>query len=171
VTDSTPSDGSLEIERQTDSQYVLTAKQWFAESPATLFPFFSEARNLERITPPWLSFKMLTPEPIEMGEGVEIDYRLKVHGVPIRWRSRIAEWDPPHRFVDEQLKGPYKRWHHQHILQANDDGSTTMIDRVTYAVPGGALIHNLIVGRDVRTIFTYRMKTLKTLFSDGHRES
>ena len=167
VADSKPSAGSLEIERQSDGQYILTAKQRFAQSPETLFPFFSEARNLERITPPWLAFELLTPGPIEMGEGAQIDYRLNLHGIPIRWRSRIAAWHPPHRFVDEQVKGPYKRWHHQHILELDDAGGTTMIDRVTYAVPGGALIHNLLVGRDVRQIFLYRMARLKTLFGDG----
>jgi ligand-binding SRPBCC domain-containing protein len=157
-------DRALTIERQPNGDYLLLAKQTFPQSPEALFPFFAEARNLERITPALLSFQVLTPEPIEMREGVTIDYRLKIRGVPVRWRSLIKAWEPPHRFIDEQLKGPYRKWHHEHVLEPTDAGGTCMTDRVTYAVPGGALINKLVVERDVRAIFNYRMDTLDSIF-------
>jgi len=102
-----------------------------------------------------------------MAEGVEIDYRLKIHGIPMRWRSRITTWNPPHKFVDEQIKGPYRFWRHEHLFEINDTGGTTMTDRVTYAVPGGAVTHALLVKRDLRAIFTYRMRSLAAMFGDA----
>jgi len=151
------------IEKHADGQYVLIARQTLPLPPDELFPFFADAANLQKITPPFLSFEVLTPAT-EVHEGMDIDYRLKVHGIPMRWRSRITSWNPPHKFVDEQIKGPYRRWHHEHILEPTDAGGTTMIDRVTYAVPGGPLVHSLMVERDVRAIFTYRINQLAAMF-------
>lgn len=133
-----------------------------------VFPFFADAANLERLTPPWLRFEILTPRPIEMREGALIDYRLRVRGVPVRWRSRIAAWEPPGYFADEQVEGPYRSWFHEHELETAEDGAATRVrDRVRYEVPGGPLaplVHRLLVRRDVEKIFAYRRKRLREIF-------
>ena len=129
------------------------------------FAFFSDAHNLERITPGFLKFRVLTPAPIELREGVVIDYALRVRGVPLRWRSEITVWDPPHRFVDRQVRGPYRRWVHEHRFVSLDGGGTLVEDRVEYAVPGGRLVHALFVKRDVQAIFAYRTAVLREMFS------
>jgi ligand-binding SRPBCC domain-containing protein len=131
---------------------------------AEVFPFFADARNLERLTPDWLSFDVLTPEPIPMAVGTTIDYRLSWHGIPLRWTSEIAAWDPPFRFVDRQLRGPYRLWHHEHRFEESD-GGTTVIDEVEYAVWGGALANRFGVARDIARIFAYRGETLNRIFS------
>jgi len=130
---------------------------------AEIFPFFAEARNLEKITPPWLKFEVLTPDPIAMRPGTLIDYRIHVRGVPIRWRTEIVAWEPPHRFIDTQLTGPYRLWHHTHTFEDRGD-STLCRDEVRYWPLGGALIDWLFVRRDVTNIFTYRRKSLLDLF-------
>ena len=128
-----------------------------------VFPFFAEARNLQTLTPPWLKFDVLTPAPIVLRAGALIDYRITVHGLPIRWRTEIAEWNPPQRFVDVQLRGPYTLWHHTHTFEERD-GGTLCRDRVRYRPRGGALINWLFVRRDVERIFQYRQKKLRELF-------
>ena len=130
---------------------------------AEIFPFFAEARNLEKITPPWLKFEVLTPDPIAMRPGALIDYRIRVRGVPIRWRTEIVAWEPPHRFIDTQLTGPYRLWHHTHTFEDRGD-STLCRDEVRYWPLGGALIDWLFVRRDVTNIFKYRRKSLLDLF-------
>jgi ligand-binding SRPBCC domain-containing protein len=140
--------------------HVLTREQPLPAAPAEVFPFFGDARNLEAITPPWLGFRVVTPEPIAMGPGTLIEYRLRLHGVPLRWRTKIAVWDPPHRFVDVQLSGPYKMWHHTHDFVEAPDGSGTLIrDTVRYALPFGPLgelAHRALVHRDLDRIFDFR---------------
>ncbi len=126
------------------------------------FAFFADAGNLEEITPPWLHFEILTPRPIVMGVGTLIEYRLRLHGVPFSWRTEIAAWEPPVRFVDRQLAGPYHHWHHEHLFRAVA-GGTEVRDRVRYCPRGGAVIHALFVGRDVRRIFAYRQARLLQL--------
>ncbi len=143
--------------------FTLTTEQWLPRRRNDLFPFFAEAANLETITPPFLGFRILTPGPIEMRKGTLIDYRISLHGIPIRWRTEITAWEPPFRFVDTQLKGPYRQWIHEHTFEERD-GGTLCRDRVDYRVPGGALVNKLFVERDVRTIFTYRRETLSRLF-------
>lgn len=132
-----------------------------------VFPFFADAFNLERITPPWLKFRVLTPRPIEMRPGAQIDYRLRLHGIPLRWRSEISDWAPPFRFVDRQVRGPYALWVHEHRFEECPAG-TIMRDHVCYAVPGGAwlggLLHAMYVGRSVRGIFEYRSRVLGEIF-------
>ena len=134
-------------------------------APEEIFAFFSDATNLETLTPPWLHFRVLTPAPIEMGVGTRIDYRLRVRGIPLRWTSRITAWEPPHRFVDEQERGPYRRWVHEHRFEACGEG-TRAVDEVEYRAPGGALVHRLLVKPDVERIFDYRTRELQRLFPE-----
>ena len=129
-----------------------------------VFPFFADARNLEYLTPPWLRFTMLTPWPVEMRQGALIDYRLRVRGVPLRWRSEITAWEPPYRFVDEQRRGPYRLWIHEHGFEETREGRTLAHDAVRYAVPGGWLVDRLLVRRDLERIFEYRRAVLRDLF-------
>ncbi len=134
----------------------------------SVFAFFSEARNLEELTPPWLRFEVLTPAPIEMEVGALIDYRLRIRGLPIRWRSRITAWEPPHRFVDEQVRGPYRTWIHEHRFQPERDagGGEVIVasDHVQYRAPGGRLLERLFVTRDVERIFAFRTRALVERF-------
>ncbi len=126
------------------------------------FEFFSDARNLDMLTPPWVGFRILTPEPIDMRRGALIDYRIRIHGIPIRWRTEITEWDAPHRFVDVQLRGPYQWWHHEHRFEPCKEG-TRIIDEVEFRAPLYWISHPLIVKRDVRRIFDYRTQALKRI--------
>lgn len=146
--------------------FYHSASIWLPRPLDEVFPFFSEARNLEQLTPTWLNFEVLTPEPIPMAVGTLIDYRLKVHGIPMRWRSEIAAWDPPHLFVDRQVRGPYRLWHHEHRF-AQRDGGTDVMDQVQYAVWGGSLVNRLLIRRDVRAIFAYRTKKLLDMFGEN----
>lgn len=127
-----------------------------------VFAFFGDAGNLQKITPPWLHFRILTPLPLEMRPGALLDYRIGLHGLPLKWRSEITEWEPPHRFVDVQLRGPYRLWHHEHTFRPVQ-GGTRMVDHVRYAVWGGALVERLLVRRSVRAIFDYRGKVIARL--------
>jgi len=142
--------------------YDLEREQWFPRPLEEVFAFFADAGNLEAITPPWLGFEVLTPRPIAMRPGTLIDYRLRLRGVPLRWRTEISVWQPPHRFVDEQRRGPYREWVHEHTFTAVD-GGTLVRDRVRYRVPGGWLVHELFVRRDVERIFDYRRERLASL--------
>ena len=128
-----------------------------------VFEFFALARNLERITPHWLRFEVLTPEPVPMHAGALIDYRLRVHGIPLRWTSRIEEWVPGRSFVDRQLRGPYKLWHHRHTFRATGSG-TLVRDHVDYALPLGPLggaAHALMVRSDLEQIFDFRQTAVR----------
>ena len=127
-----------------------------------MFDFFSDARRLEEITPPWLHLLVQTPRPIAMQSGTLIDYRLRLHGLPLRWRTEISDWEPPFRFVDCQLQGPYRLWRHEHTFEERD-GGTLVRDRVDYAVPGGWLIERLFVRPDLKRIFAYRHERLLKL--------
>lgn len=131
--------------------------------PEEVFPFFADARNLEKITPSFLRFLVKTPSPIDMYVGALIDYELRVRGLPLRWQSEITAWDPPVRFVDEQRVGPYRWWRHEHRFEAVDAG-TRVIDDVEYAVPGGWIIDALFVRRDLRRIFDFRQDALSRIF-------
>ncbi len=138
---------------------------WLSRPPQEVFPFFAAAANLQAITPPWLRFEVLTP-PTVMQEGTLIDYRLRVHGFPLRWRTRITAWEPPHRFVDEQLRGPYRQWIHEHTFEARD-GGTLVRDHVRYAVLFDFLVHRWLVRPDVRKIFAFRAAALRELFGSS----
>jgi len=144
-------------------KFVLQTELWLPKPRSVVFPFFAEARNLEAITPTWLCFEVLTPAPIEMQAGALIDYRIRVHGIPILWRTEIAEWNPPHSFVDVQRCGPYKLWHHTHTFEERD-GGTLCADRVRCRPRGGAFVNWLFVRRDVERILAYRQERLREMF-------
>jgi len=127
------------------------------------FAFFSNAANLERLTPPWLAFRIRTPLPIDMREGALIDYQIVLHGWPIPWRTRIEVWEPGVRFVDRQIVGPYRWWHHEHRFEAVSSG-TRVIDHVEY-VPRMRWLSGAMVRRDVGRIFDYREERLPELLN------
>ena len=134
-----------------------------------IFDFFSNAENLEKATPADLSFSILTPLPIKMHIGTLIDYRIKLMGIPFFWRTQISDFEPPHRFVDQQLKGPYVLWHHEHIFEQKD-GYVLMTDRVHYLSPGWFLepmIDALFVRKQLEVVWAYRKKAFNGLFGEG----
>jgi len=150
---------------------VLEREQVLPGLPREVFPFFADAHNLEAITPPLLRFRVITPDPVELGVGTTIQYRLRLHGMGVNWLTSIQAWDPPHRFVDVQLRGPYALWHHTHTFE-EVDAATRMRDVVRYALPlgwVGELAHRLFVRRDVEGIFGFRHDELarRVAASDG----
>jgi hypothetical protein len=150
--------------------YRLEREQWVPAPRDEMFAFFSDAANLEALTPPWLHFRILTPTPINIHEGAIIRYRLTWRGVPLLWKTEITRWEPPHAFEDVQLSGPYRLWHHTHTFESVR-GGTRMIDLVRYALPFGVLgrtMHSLSVRRNVREIFDFRRERIRVLFGgDG----
>jgi len=149
-----------------DTTYNLTFAQQVPRGLQEVFAFFSRAENLEAITPSWLHFKTLAvaPEPIRL--GTRISYSLRLHGIPLHWTSEIVEWDPPHRFVDLQLHGPYKLWRHEHRFEARGDG-TRIVDTVNLSLPFGVLgqlAYKIKVRSDVHEIFAFREKKIQALF-------
>jgi len=146
--------------------WQLRAEFWTPSPLAEVFAFFSNAQNLEELTPPFLQFHVRTPSPIALRVGTTIDYQLKMHGIPLRWRSLISAWEPPFRFVDEQVRGPYTFWHHEHTFEERD-GGTLIRDTVDYGVPGGWIINTLFVQRDLQRIFRYRTEQMRKRFG-GH---
>ena len=143
--------------------HILTTTLWLPRPIDDVFAFFGDAANLDQLTPPFLGFRILTPLPIVMVEGALIDYRISLRGVPITWRTRIASWEPPSRFSDEQLKGPYSLWHHLHTFVPHERG-TLCTDRVDYRSPGGALVHRALVAPELLRIFRFRQDTMLRLF-------
>jgi len=143
--------------------YELRTEITLPRPLAEVFPFFATARNLETLTPDFLRFQVLAPGPVLMEVGVLIDYRLRLRGIPMRWQSEITAWEPPYRFVDEQRRGPYRLWHHEHTFE-EVDGQTVARDHVTYDHLGGPLVNRLLVARDIDQIFEYRQKRLGELF-------
>ena len=139
--------------------HILERRQRIERPIEEAFAFYGDARNLEQITPPLLGFEVTTPGPIEMEAGTLIEYRLRLHRVPVRWRTRIEVWEPPRWFVDVQVKGPYSPWEHTHTFEEDGSGATLIEDRVRYSIPFGPLgelAERLLVRRDLRQIFDYR---------------
>jgi ligand-binding SRPBCC domain-containing protein len=139
--------------------HSIACEAWLPQSPEEAFPFFAEARNLEAMTPDWLNFRIVSKTPIQMRVGARIDYMLRFKGIPLRWTSEITAWKPPHLFIDEQRRGPYRLWVHTHEFTAQD-GGTRCRDDVTYAVPGGSLVNRLLVRKSLKGIFTHRCQAL-----------
>lgn len=146
-------------------EHVLRAEQWIDRPRAEVFDFFADAGNLERITPPGLRFHILTPQPIDMAVGTLIDYRLHLALVPFGWRTEITDWDPPFRFVDTQLRGPYRQWIHTHTFE-EVDRRTRMTDEVRWALPLSPLgdVVYPLVRRQLDHIFAYRRKVIDEVF-------
>jgi ligand-binding SRPBCC domain-containing protein len=148
--------------------YVLRTWLWLPAPRERVFPFFADARNLERITPAFLRFRVLNTRPIVMTRGTVIDYRLRLRGLPLRWRSAITEWDPPVRFCDAQIRGPYAEWVHTHVFEPQDRG-TMVRDEVRYRLAGPSILtrpaHARIVAPDLRRIFEFRHAALTAIFS------
>ena len=145
---------------------VLDRTQRIPLPPEEAFDFFGDARNLERITPPWLRFRVITPDPVEMGRGTLIRYRLRLHGVSVGWLTEIAEWKPGIRFRDRQVTGPYALWDHTHTFEPDGNGGTVVGDRVVYEIPFGPLgevAKALFVRRDVEQIFDFRAEEIARL--------
>lgn len=155
--------------------FTLRREQVLPGAPADVFPFFADARNLEAITPPILRFEVVTPGEIPMRVGTLIQYRLTLRGIGVDWLTSIQEWEPPHRFVDVQVRGPYQLWHHTHEFSATDDGgSTLMRDTVRYAIgfgPLGQLAARAFVHRDVATIFDFRRAAVVGALAGDGREA
>jgi ligand-binding SRPBCC domain-containing protein len=145
------------------NEFIFETELWLPHPRNEVFAFFGDAHNLERITPPWVNFAVLTPAPIVMRPGILIDYRIRIHGVPVRWRTEISAWQPPFQFVDEQRRGPYRLWHHTHTFEERE-GGTLCRDRVRYWPRGGALMNWLFVRKDVERIFEYRRQRLVEIF-------
>lgn len=145
--------------------YELRHKQWVPHPRQQVFDFFSDAGNLELLTPPFLRFQIASIPP-RLEAGAQIEYRLRVHGLPIRWLTVIESWDPPNSFVDVQAKGPYRVWHHTHRFWPENDG-TWIEDQVRYGLAFGLLgqiVHRLVVRRDVEAIFRYRELRIREIF-------
>ena len=151
--------------------YRLTTWLWLPEPRERVFAFFADAHNLERITPPFLRFRILNTSPIVMGPGALIDHKLRLHGVPINWRTEITTWEPPARFCDTQLRGPYTEWIHTHTFDEHD-GGTMVRDEVRYRLPGPSLasriVNAVMVTPDTRKIFEFRHEALCEAFNARH---
>ncbi|HEY2364379.1 MAG TPA: SRPBCC family protein [Candidatus Angelobacter sp.] len=149
-----------------DKTYTLVFTQQVARPLLEVFNFFSRAENLEELTPPWLNFRILNAEQQPVQQGTLIHYSLRLHGIPLRWTSEIVEWEPPHRFVDLQLRGPYKVWRHEHSFAARD-GGTLISDTINLSLPLGLLgqlAYKIKVHSDVQEIFAFRKEKICALF-------
>lgn len=154
--------------------YILERQQIIPRSRAEAFAFFCDAFNLERITPPFLKFRIVTPKPIRMEGGALIDYELNMYGLPFRWRTLIERWQPDEKFEDTQLNGPYALWHHTHTFEQLGPDQTLVRDRVLYRIPFGIfgrLAHWLFIGRALNVIFDYRAKATAEILGARQEET
>ncbi len=148
------------------SHFELKCEDWLPNPIEEVFPFFGDAYNLERITPEFLRFKVLSTSEREVKKGTLVNYRLRLHGIPFGWQTIIEEWEPGVRFIDRQLKGPFKLWHHTHEFESHD-GGTLIRDHVRYDLPLGALgrfVAGAFVRRDVEEIFRFRQEQTRVIF-------
>lgn len=148
--------------------HTFAHEQFVERAVDEVFAFYADAANLELITPAWLNFRILTPMPIEMRPGARIEYRIRLRGLPVTWRTEIVEWDPPRRFTDVQLRGPYRTWEHTHEFHPVP-GGTLVRDSVRYELPAGWLgeiLRRTVVSRDITAIFEHRRARLARIFSN-----
>jgi ligand-binding SRPBCC domain-containing protein len=148
--------------------HQLERSQRLPRPPGEVFELFADARNLEAITPAWLRFRIVAPGAVEMAPGALIEYRLRLHGLPIHWLTRIERWEPGRRFVDVQVKGPYRLWHHTHEFEPDGEEATIVHDRVRYALPLGPLgelARRAFVGRDLDRIFDHRLASVSKVMA------
>ncbi|MCB0407683.1 MAG: DUF1731 domain-containing protein, partial [Bdellovibrionales bacterium] len=147
-------------------QQLFYSEQWIPKSIDKIFLFFSEAKNLEKLTPPWLHFCILDQSTERMQKGTLITYKLKIHGIPIKWKTEILEWNPQFQFIDNQLSGPYKKWHHTHSFYSTPQNGTLMQDKIIFELPMGLigmLFTSRFVTKDIQTIFDYRTQAIRQL--------
>lgn len=160
---------SIGIESRPQGGWRLSCEQWLAGTPAQVFPFFGSAWNLERITPPFLRFRIHRVRGEPLAAGSLVDYRLRLHGLPIRWRTLIEVWDPPHRFVDLQVRGPFRHWRHAHTF--TDSGDRTLVsDVVDFDLYCRTLARTALlawINADLRAIFAYRQRATARAFRPG----
>ncbi len=149
------------------AEHKLTRELTLDLPIARVFDFFADAGNLERITPPELNFNIITPRPIDIKQGTLIDYKLKMRGIPMKWRTEISVWEPPFRFVDQQLRGPYSQWIHTHTFTEISPSQTLMEDEVRYRLPFEPLgdIAHFFVKSELAYIFDYRQKVVAEMLA------
>ena len=148
--------------------YTLNKEQVIYKNISDVFDFFSKPENLSIITPPKMNFNILTPSPIKMKKGALIDYTINIMFISMRWRTLITKYDPPYLFIDEQIKGPYSKWHHTHTFTKINENETLIKDTVLYSVPLGFIgrvVHWIYIKRDLKKIFSYRKKRIQEIFS------
>ena len=146
--------------------YEINTTQFIAKPLEMVFDFFSKPENLEHITPSYLKFNLQTPSPVIMKIGQIIDYKIKLKGIPLRWRSQITSYDPPYHFVDEQIRGPYALWQHTHTFKEKN-GTTLIEDHILYKIPFGIIgsaANSLFVKKDLTRIFQYRKEKINLIF-------
>ena len=142
----------------------LNSEIWLPSPRGRVFDFFADPKNLQRITPDWLQFEITSNPKLGISQGTVLEYRLKLRGIPLRWRSEIAVWEPPRRFVDRQVKGPYSLWVHEHTF-VEEKGGTKVGDHVEYAAVGGPLVQKFFIAPDLEKIFAYRKRVLEKIFA------
>ena len=157
---------SPEITRRADGSYLLTMSTLLRRTRADVFSFLSDATNVDRSTPLWVKYRIITPMPVEMQEGAIFDYALRIRCLRLKWRTEITEWSPPESFTDTQARGPFTEWRDRHVF-TEMDGQTTMVrNEVVYRVPGGAPVHRLLVRRDLLRIYRHEQRMMHELL-DG----
>ncbi len=152
------------------AEHILTTSLTLDLPRETVFAFFADAGNLERITPPEFNFQIITPQPIDLKQGALIDYKMRMRGIPVNWRTGISVWNPPFEFVDQQLRGPYRQWIHRHTFTELSESQTLIEDEVRYRLPFepfGDIAH-FLVRREIDRIFGYRQKTVADILGDGN---
>lgn len=154
------------------ADHVLESRVWLARPRPEVFAFFADPGNLEKLTPPAFRLRVLTQPPRPLAAGAVLDLRLSWLGLPMSWRAYIREYDPPYRFVDVQVRGPWSRWEHRHQF-LEEGGGTWVEDRVTYRLPlgpVGRVLHGALVSRQLRELWTYRQRRLGELLTGGGRD-
>lgn len=155
---------SINISKSSRSSYLLSTSIVLAHPIEEIFQFFSEAENLELLTPKFLNFKICSQLPIQMMQGSLIDYQIRLYGIPTRWKTLIQEWHPPNQFIDKQLTGPFLTWEHTHEFRTLENNSTQMNDIVEYKVPGGSFVNAIFVKKRLLSIFEYRSSVMQDIF-------